>query len=115
MYTKVAVESTSQAAQETVILLNGSLTEIATNCQVSIDRTLQKRGHESMNGAVTLISRENGKCIDTFAFSKLYKGCQDWRKTGSEYNEWNLNHKCLANHDKASGVMESAGVVKNVC
>ena len=113
-YTEAANESTFQAAQETVILLNGSLTDIATNCQVSIDGTWQKRGHASINGVVTLMSRENGKCIDTYVFSKSCKGCQYWskRKNDSEYNEWNLNHKCLANHDKASGVMESAGAVK---
>ena len=36
-----------------------------------------------LNGVVTLISRENGKCLDYSVLSKKFKGCQYW-STGAQ-------------------------------
>ena len=112
-YTETADESTSHAVHETIMSINAEQNNV-TDCQVSLDGTWQKRGHASINGVVTLMSRENGKCLDTYVFAKVCKGCQYWEEKTSHagYNEWKLNHKCLANHDKSSGAMESAGAVK---
>ena len=115
VYVEAADDCTSNAAKETRdILSNDDSADAVIDCQVSLDGTWQKRGHASINGAVTLMSRENGKCIDTYVFSKRCKGCDYWRTKINDpsYKDWQINHICLINHDKSSDAMESAGAVK---
>ena len=68
----------------------------------------------SLNGVVTLVSRENSKCLDFSILSKKCKECQYWstRKSHPGYNTWLANHDCQINHQKSSGAMESAGAIK---
>jgi len=79
--------------------------------QVSLDGTWQKRGHSSLNGAVTAIS--NGRCIDVDVLSKYCRGCQIWnrKKHHPKYESWKANHKCSLNHEKSSGAMEGVGAL----
>ena len=58
-----------------------------TLCDVSIDGTWQKRGHASLNGAVTAIC--NGLCVDKHVMSKYCRLCQKWdsKKGTTEYDE----------------------------
>ena len=64
-YTEIGEQSTLKAANETAnVLKKGELANHKTiNCQLSLDRTWQKRGHVSINGIVTVISKQNGKCL----------------------------------------------------
>jgi len=111
-YETVAIQSTTKAACQARMALCVDHNE-PINCQVSVDGTWQKRGHQSLNGIVTIISKENGKCLDTIVLSKKCRGCSYWKtktlKPG--YFHWKLNHVCDANHEKSSGAMESCGAV----
>ena len=80
-------------------------------CDVSVDGTWQKRGHNSLNGVVTAIC--NGLCVDRHVMSKYCRLCQKWesKKGTAEYNEWKLQHICKKNHSKSSGAMEAAGAI----
>ena len=114
VYKEVAEKSCQEAAKETRIKLGGSADgDDMVDCQVSVDGSWQKRGHMSLNGVVTLVSRENGKCLDFSILSKKCKGCQYWskRKSHPGYNSWLANHDCQINHQKSSGAMESAGAI----
>eukprot|EP00794_Sanderia_malayensis_P011518 gene11518-12709_t len=53
--TKTAVESCQNAARETKESLSFKDDDGPQDCQVSVDGSLQKRGHISLNGVVTLI------------------------------------------------------------
>ena len=71
-----------------------------TYCTVSLDEPWEKRGHDSLNGAVTAINRVNGKVIDYHVMSMKCLVCQIWnKKKGSpEYDVWKTEHKCSINH-----------------
>ena len=113
-YAEVAQASQKKAAKETREKLGENNLEDITNCNVSVDGTWQKRGFSSSNGIVTLMSSENGKCLDYHVLSKKCKGCQHWEgKEESEgYEQWKSDHDCSINHKASSGAMEVAGAVK---
>ena len=115
-YAEAASKSIQKAAVETrQNVLKEEFSEGAVaNCQVSVDGTWQRRGHASINGVVTVISKENGKVLDTAVLSKSCKGCQIWshKKDEPGYQDWLANHQCQANHAKSSGSMEGAGAVQ---
>ena len=66
---------------------------------VSGDGTWSSRGHSSINVLVTLISKENGKCIDSYVISKKCKDCSMWadKKDSAGYQECLASHVCQAN------------------
>ena len=68
-YETVAEQSTTNAAKETAIALGCDPNNTA-DCQVSVDGTWQRHGYSSLNGVVTLISREVGKCVDFWFYQK---------------------------------------------
>eukprot|EP00794_Sanderia_malayensis_P002423 gene2423-2792_t len=111
--TKTAVESCQNAARETKESLSFKDDDGPQDCQVSVDGSLQKRGHISLNGVVTLISRENGKCLDYTIMSKKCKSCQFWKTRTNDpgYAAWYAHHACQSNHNRSAGAMESAGAV----
>jgi hypothetical protein len=45
-------------------------------CGVSCDGTWQRRGYSSLNGCVTSISMETGKCLDVEILCKVCHTCQ---------------------------------------
>jgi hypothetical protein len=47
---------------------------------VSSDGTWQRRGYSSMNGCVTTISMDTGRCIDVEVLSKVCHACQRHEK-----------------------------------
>ena len=81
----------------------------------SFDGTWQKRGYSSLNGVVTVISQDSGKCIDYRIMSKKCSVCSSWQnKRGTpEYDRFIADHygKCAINFDGSAGAMESTGVV----
>ncbi|GBO30152.1 hypothetical protein AVEN_1068-1, partial [Araneus ventricosus] len=69
-------------------------------CGVSVDGTLQKRGHTSLNGCVSVISVDNGKVVDVEVMSKMCRTCN---------SSSNRAHDCVK-HIGSSGCMEIVGV-----
>lgn len=112
-YLKVSEISKKKAAKELFEKL-GKDTSTEAECDVSVDGTWQKRGHASLNGAVTVISKDTGKCLDSHIMSKSCKGCQHWRgKEGTvEHQQWSIEHNCQINHKSSSGSMETAGAIE---
>ena len=112
-YQAVSQESQKIAANETRQALD-CVDENPAECQVSVDGTWQKRGFSSLNGAVTIMSKDSSKCIDTVVMSKSCKGCLHWKnKKGTpEYDRWRLQHNCKINHKGSSGAMECAGAIE---
>ena len=113
-YGEVAQASQKKAALETRKSFASAESEQTVDCNVSVDGSWQRRGYSSINGVVTLMSNDNGKCIDTCVLSKACKGCQHWKgKEDSEgYIEWKNNHKCQINHKGSAGAMEVAGAIE---
>ena len=112
-YQNTCFQSCKNAALETTIKLGGS-SDVVIDCQVSVDGTWQKRGHSSLNGVVTVISKENGKCLDHIVLSIACKGCQAWssKTDHPEYNSWLANHDCSINQRGSSGSMEGKGAIE---
>ena len=81
---------------------------------MSCDGSWQKRGHSSLNGVVTVISSDSGKCLDYRVMTKTCKACESWesRKGAEEYELFLSNHECNINYEGSSGSMEAAGVVE---
>ena len=65
-----------------------------------------------LNGIVTAVVEE--KCVDYKAFSKHCSGCTMWdsKKGSLQYDRWAAEHVCHINHQKSSGLMESAGAIE---
>ena len=68
-----------------------------------------------LNGVVTVISRDSGKCIDFRILSKKCGGCHAWqnKKGTPEYGRVIADHygKCAIKFNGSAGAMESTGVV----
>ena len=109
---KVAVESMEAAARE-IHHLKGGNTDIA-NCGVSCDGTWQRRGHSSMNGCVTILSMDTGKCLDVEVLSKVCHACQKHENEEDSVDKrlWQADHqgKCKANYKGSAPAMETEGV-----
>ncbi|XP_066928737.1 uncharacterized protein [Clytia hemisphaerica] len=70
-YKSVASESMEKAGKE--VLSDAEKTEEGKGlCHVSLDGSWQRRGHASLNGLVTTISK--GKCIDVEVISSAMEG-----------------------------------------
>ena len=69
-----------------------------------------------MNGCVTTLSMENGKCLDVEVLSKVCHGC---RRIGREndhikraFKQQKHVGKCKINHTGSSAAMETDGVMR---
>ena len=80
----------------------------------SFDGTWQRRGYASLNGVVTAISIENGKCLAYECLYKNCKSCEMWnsRKGTEEYEKFHSDHSCPINHEGSAAAMEASGVVR---
>ncbi len=86
------------------------------DCLVSIDGTWQKRGHQSLLGAVYVIEYQTGKVL--YYNIVFYKFCHDcnlhknWDRDIADFLEWKESHesKCESNFDGSSGSMEPVGL-----
>ena len=67
-----------------------------------------------MNGCVTVISMETGKCLDVEILSKVCQGCQrhETKEDSQEKRLWQADHqgKCKANYKGSAPAMEVEGV-----
>ena len=44
------------------------------------DESWQKRGHSSLNGVVTVVASDSGKCVDCLVLTKTCSACTSWKK-----------------------------------
>ena len=109
-YSNCALKS-MQAAAEYAVIQEGQ-----RDIRVSLDGTWQKRGHQSKNGVVTLMSSKTGKCIDYEICTKTCKACQYWTddrqaENPDDFVAFREKHICDINHSGSAGSMESTGAV----
>ena len=73
---------------------------------------LGKSGYASLNGAVTIISIDNGKCLAFEYTTKRCKGCEMWQgmQTSEGYDKFIATHECAINYEGSAGGMEAVGV-----
>ena len=83
-----------------------------SQCGVSCDGTWQKRGHSSINGCVTALSMDTGKCLDVEVLRKVCHGCQRHENQQGKNKVWEAEHagKCKANYTGSAPSMETEGV-----
>ena len=83
---------------------------------ISADGTWQKRGFQSLNGAVTIIATDSRKCVDYKVKSKSLQKCKYCEKSKhsnfEQYEYLMAQHDCQINHIGSSGKMESDAVVE---
>ena len=111
---KTVAEKCMNDASDEVHALKGSNDEGISQCGVSCDGTWQRRGHSSMNGCVTTLSIDTGKCLDVAVLSKVCRGCQRHKDSDDpkENLVWEAEHKskCKANYSGSSASMETVGI-----
>lgn len=112
-YMNAAEKSMKDAAIE-LKELNNTPVDNLLDIDVSGDGAWSKRGFASLNGFVTLVAKETGKCLDFRVLTKKCKACTHWerRKGTVAYDDFKANHKCPLNHKGSSGSMESKGLVE---
>ena len=102
------------AAQEVRDIVNPNAdTNDVVDSDICIDGSWQKRGHNSLNGVVTGISRENKKVLDAQGLSRFCHSCSrsESQKGTPEYEKWKVTHTCSKNHNQSEGSMESEGAI----
>ena len=104
----VATKSMHDAAAE----LHKNSSEPITQCAVSCDGTWQRRGHASLNGCVTTLSIDSGKCLDVEILTKVCHGCQKIEREEDAAKKADLQErqKCKANYQGSAPSMEVEGV-----
>ena len=85
-------------------------------CLVSVDGTWQKRGHQSLLGAVYVIGYQTAKVLD-YVFCKFCHDCNlnnNWDKYIADFLAWKESHEseCESNFDCSSGSIEPVGLVQ---
>jgi len=114
-YKDSAEKSMKDAALE-IKEINESYPESLFDIDVSGDGAWSRRGHVSLNGFVTIISKETGKCLDFRVLAKKCQTCQHWqkRKGTIEFENFMADHEphCSLNHTGSSGSMETKGIVE---
>ena len=108
----VALSTMKDAAME---LHNGSSDEVMTACKVSCDGTW-RRGYSSLNGCVTTISVDTGKCLDVEVLSKVCHTCKRIENEKDEDTKAirQAEHigKCKAIFQGSAPAMETEGVAR---
>ena len=84
---------------------------------VTVDGTWQRRGHNSKNGVVFVLSVETGEVLDFVVKSIVCQECtmhDKNNKTSEENMIWKENHypHCNVNHEDSAARMESDGTIE---
>ena len=112
-YKDIVNTSMSIAAEEIRNENTDTISDDTVDIDISADGAWQRRGFASLNGIVTIMAVDIGKCLDYEVLTKECKACQVWsRKKGSiEYNDSMADHDCLINHQGSASSMEPAGIL----
>lgn len=85
-----------------------------SQCGISCDGTWQRRGYSSLNGCVTALSIDTGKCLDVEVLSKVCHACKKQESNPDEEEKrlWEEGHKgkCKANYKGSAPAMETKGI-----
>ena len=108
---KEASFSMEKAAHEEHGILGSPLNQIV-ECKAMFDGTWRKRGHSSLQGVVTAISAETGRCLDYETLNKVCFSCARWNRKESDAakDNWLAQHKCPINFSGSAPAMEPEGV-----
>ena len=94
IYLQVAQNDMEEAAADLRVISNDDSVDINEEDEVcdiaaSFDGTWQRRGYSSLNGVVTTISIDTGKCLAYECLTKTCKSCEMWqsRKGTEEYEK----------------------------
>ncbi len=111
------VEDSLKRAREEVRQFYGAVSESEiVDCLVSVDGTWQKRGYQSLLGAVYVIEYQTGKVLHYKVICKfchdcnLHKNCDN----DADFLAWKESHesKRECNFDGGSGSIEPMGLVQ---
>lgn len=109
---EVALETMKEAAEE-IHELKPETDDGIAQCGVSCDGTWQRRGFSSLNGCMSAISMDTGKCLDVEPLSKVCKSCKQHEddKDTPENAAWKADHKtkCKVNFKGSAPAMEPEG------
>ena len=112
-YIKAAQDNMISAGNEVRQATGVDNNDEVVNIMISADGTWQRRGFSSLNGVVTIIANNIGKCIDYRVKTKNCNSCKYWekKKGTKKYDDYHDRHNCQLNHVGSSGSMESDGIV----
>ena len=105
-----AQQSMAEAAPE-LREARGATSDELVDCRTMFDGTWRKRGHSSLQGAVTCISADTGKVLDYEGLNKVCHKCARFSdQESSKYQNFIANHKCPANYNGSAASMEPTGI-----
>ena len=83
-----------------------------TKCGVLCIGTWQRRGYSSLNGCVTTLSIDTGKCLDVEILTKVCRGCQKIEKQTDASKKADMleRHPCKANYQGSAPSLETEGI-----
>ena len=90
----------------------GQKNEVA-DIVVSCDGTWQRQGFSFLNGIVTIIASDTGKCVDYRVKSKQCASCTSWESRKS--TEPALHEQFISkhvNHEGSAGAMKVSGLIE---
>ena len=59
---------------------NENIEDDIADITVSSDGNWQKNSHSSLNGVVTVVASDSGKCVDLHVLTKTCNACASWEK-----------------------------------
>ena len=90
----------------------GQKNEVA-DIVVSCDGTWQRQGFSFLNGIVTIIASDTGKCVDYRVKSKQCASWESWKSTEPDlYEQFISKHDCDINHEGSTAAMEVSGLIE---
>ena len=118
IYLQVAQNDMEEAAADLRVISNDDSVDINEEDEVcdiaaSFDGTWQRHGYSSLNGVVTTISIDTGKCLAYECLTKTCKSCEMLQsRKGTEYEKFEMDHACPINHKGSAEAMEVSGVLR---
>ena len=105
---KAAKSVATKSMLDSAAVLHKNSSEVITQCAVSCDGTWQRHGHATLNGCVTTLSIDSGKCLDVEILSKVCHGCQKIEREEDTAKKADLQerHKCKTNYQGSAPVAE---------
>ena len=107
---KEVANETSRDASEDLSKSKDPNYDTVIDTAVSCDGSWQKRGYSLLNGAITVISMDNGKILDIEPMTRACKSCLLHEKLetsdSKHFEECELTHICKISHIWTAGNME---------
>jgi hypothetical protein len=119
-YNKIVHDTVCEVAEDSMKRASAECKDVNDgegDIAVTVDGAWMRRGHVSNFDAMSVISGDNGKVLDTEVCSKFCHACSQHSKDdkkSTEYLEWYAKHKsnCAVNFEGTSGGMEVAAALE---